>query len=258
MAEAKKASWRETAPGTDKEPSAGPAASSPAARLSEIYADCFTLIFNLRTACGLNDAAQLRHRTKALLEAAERAAHAAGYRDEDVHKASFALVAFIDETVYASDWDEKAAWQNKPLQLELFDRYDAGEEFFSHLEALRAHPQQHAPVLEVYYLCLTLGFEGRYQLQGQHQLQLLIENINKQLRQAATHRPRGVVAPHGHPGDQAAAEMRSKVPVWAVAAGGLVLVLLLYLGMSFYVSSRAGEAVRTVEHVQRAQTEQQP
>lgn len=256
MAEPKNASAKNTSWGAAALVANEEAPAGPATRLSEIYADCFTLILNLRAARGLDDADQLRRRTKALLAVAERAARASGFADDDVHHASFALVAFIDETVYASDWDEKAAWQNKPLQLDLFDRYDAGEEFFSHLETLRASPQQRAQVLEVYYLCLALGFEGRYQLQGQHQLQLLIENINKQLRQAATHSPRGAVAPHGYPGDQTATEMRSKVPLWAVAAGGLVLVLLLYLSMSLYVSSRAGEAVRTIEHVQRTQTGQ--
>ena len=253
MAETKSPSWANTgsATQTSRRPPSG--RNDLQERLCEIYGDCFALVLQLRATRTLDDAQQLRQRIKGLLEQAERRARQVGFSENEVHQASFAIVAFVDETVYSSDWPEKEQWQKKPLQLERFDRYDAGEEFFAHLEELRAHPDQQAQVLEVYYLCLALGFEGRYQLQGKNQLRMLIENTNEQLRRTATHDGRdGTLAPHGRPDDQTTAEMQYKVPAWAVAVIGLLLAGVLYLSMSFYVSREADEAVQTIERVQRS------
>ena len=262
MTETKGASWVEITPVADEAPLPETAPSAP--RLSTIYADFFTLVLQLRAAGGLADAGQLRRRAKELLEQAERRAREAGFSENEVYKASFALVAFADETVHSSDWDEKAAWQNRPLQLERFDRYDAGEEFFAQLDELRTDPHEHPQVLEVYYLCLALGFEGRYQLHGQDQLQRLIENTNAQLRRAGAGSPGDThsdgdtrfagdaLSPHGAPADRSAAEMQSKVPTWAVVTGGLLVAVLLYVGMMLYISNEAEETVQVIEQVRRA------
>ena len=261
MAETKSASWTETAPVANEAPPPETATAAP--RLSTIYGDCFTLVLQLRAAGGLADAGQLRRRAKELLEQAERKAREVGFSENEVYKASFALVAFADETVHSSDWDEKAAWQNRPLQLERFDRYDAGEEFFTQLDELRTDPHEHPQVLEVYYLCLALGFEGRYQLHGQDQLQRLVENTNVQLRRAGAGSPGdtrsgdtrsagAALSPHGAPADRSTAEMRSKIPIWAVVTGGLLVAVLLYVGMTFYISSEAEETIQTIEQVRRA------
>src|SRR5690554_713768 len=128
-------------------------------RLADVYAPCFTLTLQLRAGHEFGDAEVLRGRIKALLEKTRREAARTGLAPEDVREAEFALVAFLDETLLSSDWSQKDRWLARPLQLELFNRYDAGEEFFLRLDGLRANPSLHAEVLEVYYLCMALGFK---------------------------------------------------------------------------------------------------
>jgi len=90
------------------------------------------------------------------LEAARAAALQAGKRNQDVDEAAFAVVAWLDEIM--------APYPNwlagiTPLQKTLFNTYNAGNEFFTHLNQLT--PQQDE-VREVYYLVLCLGFIGQY------------------------------------------------------------------------------------------------
>jgi type VI secretion system protein ImpK len=56
-------------------------------------------------------------------------------------------------------WTGHDDWAREPLQLQLYRTNKAGDEFYEHLERLR--PEM-ASARQVYFLCLTLGFEGQY------------------------------------------------------------------------------------------------
>lgn len=229
------------------------------ARVAEIYAPCFALILQLRAVDDFGSADALRTRIIDLLRRTERDALRAGYQREELDDVQFAIVAFIDETILSSNWQEKDQWLAKPLQLELYDRYDAGEAFFERLSALRDEPADWADVLEVYYLCMALGFKGRYLVHEQEKLRHLIEETHGHLNRVHGRRPSDL-SPHGLPGDQVATEVRSKLPPWAIAVAAFALALIVYVGMSVYISRSASntasvinEAIGAtdVEHVER-------
>lgn len=77
----------------------------------------------------------------------------------DFELAQFAIFAWIDEAILSSEWQEKLQWQGEQLQRTYFQTVNAGELFFDKLNELQ--PQQ-LEVREVYYMCLALGFSGRF------------------------------------------------------------------------------------------------
>lgn len=71
----------------------------------------------------------------------------------------FAVCALIDEWMFEQGI---ASWQQYPLQVEFFNDYTAGEVFFERLDSLKkAHTKNELPLL-IYYICLQLGFKGKY------------------------------------------------------------------------------------------------
>ncbi len=113
-----------------------------------------------------------RAHIKQLLSAAHDDARAAGYSSEDVKLAVHAAVVFLDESVLNSRNPTFAEWPRRPLQEELFGGHMGGETFFQNLHALlgRQDNDDVADVLEVYQLCLLLGFQGRYGAAGGNEL----------------------------------------------------------------------------------------
>lgn len=95
---------------------------------------------------------------------------------EDVTNARFAVCACIDEQIARSGWEHKDLWLKEQLQRSYFNTTDAGEEFFLRLELLGPHQRE---VREVYYLCLALGFTGKFCNPGdEHHLeQLKLANL---------------------------------------------------------------------------------
>lgn len=95
---------------------------------------------------------------------------------DDYDQARFAVFAWADEVILSSNWIHKNHWQGEQLQRIYFQTTDAGELFFERLNNLGPHQRD---VREVYYLCLALGFMGRYCNEGDDYLleQLRTSNL---------------------------------------------------------------------------------
>jgi len=100
---------------------------------------------------------QVRARVLQLLSESQK--KAADVPVDDYDQARFALCAWIDEALMNSAWAERTTWIKEPLQLKFYQTTNAGELFFERLNTLAAHQNE---VREVYYLCLAMGFMGRY------------------------------------------------------------------------------------------------
>jgi len=85
------------------------------------------------------------------------------YPQDEFDQARFAVCAWVDEVVLGSAWTHKGLWQRELLQRIYYNTAEAGEEFFERLNNVGLHQRD---VREVYYLCLALGFMGRYGRKG--------------------------------------------------------------------------------------------
>jgi type VI secretion system protein ImpK len=122
-----------------------------------------------------------QRRMEDLLLEVEREAGKAGYGKEEVEEANYAVVAFLDETVLTSNDPARDRWSS--WQAKRYTGSIAGEGFFEHLKVLRNRREspQLADLLEVYYLCLLLGYQGRYAMDGASELQFLIDDLRIQI-----------------------------------------------------------------------------
>ena len=107
-----------------------------------------------------------RNSIRAALKTAMEEAKALGYTGEINQLAFFAAVALLDESVLKLQSPAFADWAQKPMQEEMFGHARAGEVFFENLRALlaRQDSQEAADCLEVYTLCMLLGFKGQFAL----------------------------------------------------------------------------------------------
>jgi len=213
-------------------------------RLAEIFSPCFTLILRIRSSSQFSDAETLRQSITNVISECEREAYRSNSH-EDVEDAKFALVAFVDETILSSDSSLKMGWMAKPLQLQLYNRFDAGEHFFEKMSTYLGDSSR-IQVLEVYYLCLTLGFKGRYQLVEQDKLRSTIEAAGSALKQSPMMKA-GLLSPNGAPRDQVAAEVKNKLPTWAIVAGAVMIAVLVWVVMNFIVSGQAGDTADQIQ-----------
>jgi len=146
--------------------------------------ELFTAIVRLRARRQeVNNADVFRSQVLRSIKTAEDAARARGYTDEDIKLAVFAVVAFLDESLLNLRLPVFNDWVRRPLQEEMFGRHVAGEVFFDHLQELleRRDSEETADVLEVYFLCLLLGYLGRYSISSKGDLRVLMEKTSDKI-----------------------------------------------------------------------------
>ena len=166
-----------------------PSTASGATRtdnLALIFQEVLTAIVRLRSnRQELSDAESFRfYLREAIKSAIQDARNKGGYSADDIKMATLALVGFLDESVLTLRSPMFADWPRKPLQEELFGIQLAGEIFFRNLEHLmgRGDSADLADLLEVHYLCLLLGYGGRYSIGGKGELQAITTATGERIR----------------------------------------------------------------------------
>ena len=196
-----------------------------------------------------SDAETLRQRCEHLLREFVERCQRAGAGAEAITAAKYALVALIDERILRSDLPVAQAWLADPLQMRHFDSFAAGEEFYTRLERYR-HPQgaAEADVLEVYHLCLCLGFAGKHgDDAGRERRRLLVEHLTGEIlgaRGGAT----ADLSPSWRPSGSLPAPAEHGrwhgLPVWIVPLAAAVIVFLAAVAMDAVVDSRLESFIR--------------
>lgn len=225
--------------------SAASAAPQPARRydnLALIFQEALTVVERLRAnRQQVADPETFRAQMRNALKSAEQDALRRGYSSEDVRVATFAVVAFLDESILNSHNPIFADWPRKPLQEELFGVHVAGEIFFRNVERLlsRQDSEPLADLLELYQLCLLLGFRGRYSMTGAAEIHSISSQIEEKIRRIRGAPP----APVWQITPQAIRPAGDKwVPAlgW-IALGCFVVALILFVFFKMSLSSSAGE-----------------
>ena len=187
--------------------------------LSDLYSELFTLILYLRETSDFGDPKILHDKIDAIFKSVESKAKQLNVNDDAVLSAKYAIAALVDETVLYSSWSLRNVWLNNPLVVEYFNDALAGEMFFDRLEQLRSDDSRRN-ILEVYYMCLMFGFEGRFKIMGPEELQAYINGIRELLGFKGADK----LSPHAEP-QKVAMKKRSMIPRWAVFASYGVLAL---------------------------------
>src|SRR5207249_3683793 len=107
-----------------------------------------------------------------------------GYVRADARLAESVVVAFLDESALSSPNAAFKSWVGRPLHHEIFGRGQyAGERTFTEIEELlgRTDSPELADVLEVYGLCLYLGYQGQHGTSGKTGLRTTAELLAKRI-----------------------------------------------------------------------------
>jgi type VI secretion system protein ImpK len=106
----------------------------------------------------------LRRQSLDQLRDFEERARAAGVASETVLAARYVLCAAMDEAVLSTPWGGQSEWSGQSLLVTLHREAWGGEKFFDMLERTSGDPARHIDLMELQYVCLALGFGGKYQV----------------------------------------------------------------------------------------------
>lgn len=206
---------------------------APSARCTVVAlcTDIFLIVIKMREARQLGEPAALRKLVCCYLELFRANCTTLGVSLRSGEDACYALVALLDEAVLSCAGPCHDYWLERPLQLDYYGTTNAGEEFFVRLGGLMAHYRAQREVLEVYYLCMALGFEGKYTVAPAAQRHVLFCQIGQTLcrHSESSLEP---LAPHGRVRSAGVARSGARQGygmLWRFVLGGAAVVVIFWV-----------------------------
>lgn len=208
--------------------------------LIEAAAPILALVSRLRTMFARDDLQALQRRLYEDFAAFDKRAERAGIRPDVRATSHYALCATVDDVAASTPWGGNNVWAGH-LARRFHTDASGGDRFYTFLERFEADPERYGgDVIELFYLCLSLGFQGRLGVlpNGATRLAEIRGRLHRLIRRrrgevAAELSPhwRGVSAPHR--------PLSSRIPLWTVAACTAVLLLLAFIGFRLALASES-------------------
>ena len=213
----------------------------------DLLYDGFYMLFLLRKRNPPKDAQLFRTSINLTITAFKNNAIKMGASTEDIEYAQYAFCATVDEMILSSQFNIRDEWQRQPLQLVFFGDQLAGENFFVKLEELRNKGSKHIHALEVFYICLLLGFQGKYMIDGQEKLSYLVSRLGEEV---ASHKgKRSQFSPRWAIPDQIKHALQHDMPIWVIGTAFAIFAMLGYAGFLWLLSSNANETLLGYQNV---------
>ena len=173
-----------------------------------------------------------------------------GAESSQVMAARYVLCTAIDEAVVTTPWGNESEWSQMSLLSSFHNETFGGEKFFQLLERLSRNPVKHLPMLELMYLCLSLGFEGKYRVmpRGMLELEAVRDSLYRQIRQLRGDVPREV-SPHWQGLRDTRRRLVRIVPWWMVALFTLICLGMLYAGFAWVLGEQRDTVLQPYQPV---------
>jgi type VI secretion system protein ImpK len=211
------------------------------------FFDLLVLGVHARDSRDLGRLESLQDKVDQILEEADRRGTVFGYSRETLIEARYAVVAFLDEMILQSGWDQKNQWASHLLQYKYFQTQVAGNEFFDHLTSLRRALPVNTDLLEVFHACLVLGFEGKYKLEGREKLKDLKHDLFREIQGLRGEIP--PLSPHAERHEEVMDVVKQEIPAWIVVACSLAIVFFSYVGMSVMIQQESETALSQISEL---------
>lgn len=194
----------------------------------------------------------LRDRLCTMVDAFDASMRLSGIEAQTRIAVRYCMCTFIDEIVAGTPPGGGGAWASRSLLILFHGQASGGERFFSILRELSLDTSANLEALELLYVMLALGMEGRYRLLegGRGQLDAVRDTMRRQLAAERGPAPAWPGAIEGC-ADGARAGFRRHMPAM-LALGATALFALLAAALPIRLHARAQPVVDTLAQVRVA------
>ncbi|UXN05041.1 MULTISPECIES: type IVB secretion system protein IcmH/DotU [unclassified Bartonella] len=208
------------------------------------------LIMRISNLGNFDDVEDLHKRCCHEIDAIELELHKFGYDRVTILAFRYCLCSVIDEAVLITPWGENSRWSQNSLLALYHQETWGGEKFFVIVDRLMDEPHRYIDIVEFLYLCMILGYEGKYRPQhnGKLNLETFIKDVHDAIRKERGYpdtlrlfeADHVVIKKH---------EIKWQTPVIAVVLIALACAILLYFAFFIYTEAYTGSIIRDISGV---------
>jgi type VI secretion system protein ImpK len=174
-----------------------------------------------------------------------------GYERPAVVAYRYVLCAFIDEAVLGTDWGAHSVWSQHSLLSRFHNETWGGEKVFAILARMEQEPARYEDMLAFIYLCLCLGFEGRYKVMenGRDEYEQILRGLHEQLQSLREEQSPEPLADAQVNVTPARNRLRSGLPLWGIAGFFVAAMAGIYSLYNIALEERIRDVLSVLEQL---------
>ncbi len=163
----------------------------------------------------------------------------------------YVLCAVLDEAVMSTSWGTESCWAEHSLLTRFHNETWGGEKVFTILSRLLEDPKRYKLLLEFIYLCLMLGFEGKYKVvEGGREerervavklYEILMSLDESKQTESLTRATEHVVATKYR--------LSNQMPVWSVFAGFACLLAVVFVFYRYLLNTKSLDVLEQLNQI---------
>lgn len=206
-----------------------------------------------------NDVVGLRNQVLEEIKAFENNARLMGINTDVSYTSRYILCTCIDEAVLNTIWGSNSTWASQSLLSTLHNETSGGETFFVILDKLLRDPNASLDLIELMFICISLGFKGSYAVmdRGHEKLEELRNIVFEHIRRRRGEFPQEL-SPHWQSQSVQRTSLRNFIPLWVVAAVASALLLVIFAGFTMVLDETSDPVYEALEGIARLPTDDSP
>lgn len=182
-----------------------------------------------------------------------------GIKSEIILSARYCVCAALDEAVLNTPWGSESAWPQRSLLSVFHNETSGGEKFFQILERMLDQPSENLDILELMYVFLSLGFEGKYRVihRGRDKIEQLRDELFTTIRRQRGEYERSL-SPHWQGLGKTRKSLTNYLPMWVVASILGAVLLISYSGFRVWLFESSSPVVEKLDEIADMRTIARP
>lgn len=168
-------------------------------------------------------------------------------KQEQVLAARYWMCSVLDEGVLNTPWGSESPWAQRTLLSVFHGETSGGEKSFLIVDKLKQSPSENIYLIELFYILVSLGFEGRYKLlpRGKEALEGLRDELFSIIRRYRKDYERAL-SPAWKGVGRLRAELTEYIPLWFVAALAGAVLFFSYTGLRYWLYASSTPVVEEI------------
>jgi type VI secretion system protein ImpK len=184
------------------------------------------------------------------VRAFEKSAREAGLSPEDANRGKYGLAATMDDIVQNLPGGPPGDWARRSVTVQAFGQAFGGDQFWTILDAMLAKPNAYQELLELYHACLAVGFQGRFRASPDEGTQLTARRAAVYATLSAIKGgPENDIVPQWRGVPTSTRRLGRWMPILFGAGALLALLLLLFVGLKFWLDARDQPALAALRQI---------
>jgi type VI secretion system protein ImpK len=165
-----------------------------------------------------------------------------GASETDARRAQYVLATMVDEAVLSTPWGHASNWSQRSVSAAVAHDTHGGDVFFQMLDDAKARPFENIDLLELQFVCLKLGFAGKYSVSlvqdGRARLLEIEEDLYRVIRAQRGEAHRAL-----SPAWEGLRDRRYRItgflPLWLFPAIAIAILVPFYIALASMLGNKA-------------------